>query len=102
MVIVACATLEKGATLDALSTCARTLAGVFERLRCRIVDNRWVEAEDFKVYDHLFEMTVLPPETITSVLGGKWQGAAEKTSLLFVNADITIHYISTKKCDTNS
>ena len=69
MVIVACIILEEGADMDSLSKCARTMAGLFERLRCRIVDNRWVEAEDFKVSEHLFEMTVLPPETITSVLG---------------------------------
>ena len=55
--------------MENLSSCARTMAGLFERLRCRIVDNRWVEAEEFKVSEHLFEMTVSPPETITSVLG---------------------------------
>jgi len=69
MVIVACIILEEGANMENLSSCARTMAGLFERLRCRIVDNRWVEAEEFKVSEHLFEMTVSPPETITSVLG---------------------------------
>ncbi|GMI12091.1 hypothetical protein TrLO_g2635 [Triparma laevis f. longispina] len=69
MVIVAAISLEKGAEMEKLVTSARTMVGVFERLRCRIVDNKWVEAEEFKVTEHLNEITVTPPETLTSVLG---------------------------------
>ncbi|GMH75771.1 hypothetical protein TrST_g3078 [Triparma strigata] len=69
MVIVAAISLETGASLEKLTQNARTMVSVFERLRCRIVDNRWVEAADFKVPDHLNEITVTPPETLTSVLG---------------------------------
>lgn len=56
MVIVAAISLEKGAEMEKLVTSARTMVGVFERLRCRIVDNKWVEAEDFKVTEHLNEV----------------------------------------------
>jgi hypothetical protein len=69
MVIVSCIFLEGKATLDRLRQNFRILCTVYERLRCRVVEQEWHESNDFNVNDHCCEITVRPPETLTSVLG---------------------------------
>jgi hypothetical protein len=42
LVIVAGIFLEEGASLERLRQCAKTMCNVYERLRCRVVDNECV------------------------------------------------------------
>jgi len=44
------------------------MSAVYDRLRCRIVDLAWYEDPNFKLDDHIEEVTVTSPETLSSIL----------------------------------
>jgi hypothetical protein len=59
---------QENCTFEALKLTAKTMSAVYHRLRCRIVDLSWYEDPNFRLSDHVEEITVRPPETITSLL----------------------------------